>query len=111
MSFFTNAFTDSDDPYWACYYGVTTHPLYRQCDLCPSILRCSQIPKLEPPEIPKQVPDGWKVSKSDFEDRIIEFGLNHGSYKPEDVYWDSRLKHYVRREWTLKRWLKYHFDL
>ena len=139
MSFYTRAFFDTDDPYWACYYNVTTHPLYHKCDACPSFHKCtlpySQISTLanlndalpckgecdckncfelclfRKPTAPKQVPDGWKASKSDFEDRIIEWGLNHGGYKPEDVYWDSTLKHYVRREWTFKRWLKYHFGI
>ena len=112
MSFFTNAFTDSDDPFWACYYGVTTHPLYHQCDLCPSLLRCSKVPLVDLmnlSKLPERVPEGWKASKSDFEDRIIEWGLDHGAYKPDEVYWDAELRHYVRRERTFKDWLKRHF--
>ena len=42
MSFYSWAFNDLDDPYWACVYAVETHPLYHQCDKCPSFLKCTQ---------------------------------------------------------------------
>lgn len=46
MSFYSWAFNDLDDPYWACIYNVDTHPLYHQCDKCPSFLRCTQTTKI-----------------------------------------------------------------
>lgn len=42
MSFYSWAFNDPDDPLWACFYGVETHPLYHQCDKCPSFDKCTQ---------------------------------------------------------------------
>ena len=45
MSFYTNSYTDLDDPYWACYYGNTTHPLYGRCLICPSFGRCDLLLK------------------------------------------------------------------
>ena len=41
MSFYTQAFNDLDDPFWACQYAVSTHPLYHQCDKCPSFSKCT----------------------------------------------------------------------
>ena len=37
---YVQAHNDDSDPYWACRYGVTTHPLYHECDLCPSAYKC-----------------------------------------------------------------------
>ena len=39
--YYLQAFNDLDDPFWACQYGVSTHPLYHQCDKCPSFSKCT----------------------------------------------------------------------
>lgn len=44
--YYLQAFNNPDDPYYACYYGVTTHPLYHQCDKCPSAYKCDNPAKL-----------------------------------------------------------------
>ncbi|MBQ3441626.1 MAG: hypothetical protein IJG33_00120 [Selenomonadaceae bacterium] len=35
------AFNDLSDAFWACWYGITTHPLYGLCAICPSFSRCT----------------------------------------------------------------------
>ena len=42
--YYQKAFTDLDDPYWACHYAVTTHPLYGLCVLCPHLGNCDMQP-------------------------------------------------------------------
>lgn len=66
MSFYSWAFNDLEDPYWACYYGVDTHPLYHKCNKCPSRSRCNLLddgfevryvpyqPPKPPPPMPHQ---------------------------------------------------------
>ena len=39
--FYLKAFQDLEDPFWACWYGITTHPLYGLCGICPSFSRCT----------------------------------------------------------------------
>ena len=39
--YYLQAFNDLDDPFWACQYAVSTHPLYQQCDKCPSFSKCT----------------------------------------------------------------------
>lgn len=61
MSHLTSAFTDEEDPYWACYYGVTTHPKYGECQDCPSYVICDAPHKKNKPvkhEPPADCPGG-----------------------------------------------------
>lgn len=138
MSFYTNAFTDKDDPQWACFYGESSHPLFHKCDACPSFYKCNLpfkqafvLANWEDPrpckgqrecekcydicpfykhKEPPKVPEGFILSQSDFEDRIIERALKRGDLKPEDAYWSDIFGHYLRRKQTFTGWLKHFFS-
>lgn len=42
--YYLRAFNDPS-PYYACYYGISTHPLYQQCDKCPDFDKCDSLHK------------------------------------------------------------------
>ena len=45
--FYSQAFNNLDNPFWACHYNNEKHPKYHRCEICPSLYECDLIQAVE----------------------------------------------------------------